>query len=283
MKGNDEGSESADGRAWRAHAKRRDLKTMYRRSGGRAILVAAAALVLAACGGSSAAHVATVPTVASLPTSSGNGNGGSAATGGATTTTAAPKGDATKLTDEWATCMHSHGDPNQADPIIDAYGVINVTIPGDGADAVSLSSAVHGGTDPCNKYMAAAQSALRAAHPVAPPPNQSELLKYVSCMRANGVPKYPYPTGTGNETNFLSAGVDPNSPVFMNANKVCGKQIGAAAWWISGTGPPGDVTVSNVGPNGGPPPSSPTPNRPRPAQGGNGGAGATTPVPAAGG
>ena len=31
---------------------------------------------------------------------------------------------------------------------------------------------------------------------------------------------------------------------FENANKVCGKQIGAPAWWISGTGPPGDVSVN---------------------------------------
>jgi hypothetical protein len=177
-----------------------------------------------------------------------------------------PKGNATKLTDEWATCMHSHGDPNQADPIIDAYGVINITIPG---DVQGLSGAVHGGTDPCNRFIAAAQSALRAAKPVSPPPDQAEGLKYVNCMRANGVPKYPYPTG--NTTNFNGTGVDPTSPFVQNVNKLCGKQIGAPAWWISGTGPPGDVVVSS-GPNGGPPPNGPV-NRPRPAPGGNGGAG----------
>jgi hypothetical protein len=269
MKDNKERSDGADRAAWRAH-RSRDRTTTYRRSAGLAVLVAAAAVALAACGGSRSPSAASSATVASLPTSSGNGNGGSTATGGGSTTTAVPHGNPTKLTDEWATCMHSHGDPNQADPIIDAYGVINITIPGDGAD--SLSNEVHAGADPCNKYMAAAQSALRAAHPVAPPPDQSQQLKYVSCMRANGVPEYPYPTGTGNETNFNGAGVDPNSPVFMNANKVCGKQIGAPAWWISGTGPPGDVSVGNLL-NGRPPPSSPTPNRPRPVPGGNGGAG----------
>ena len=33
-----------------------------------------------------------------------------------------PRGNATQLVDEWAACMRSHGDPNQADPIIDATG-----------------------------------------------------------------------------------------------------------------------------------------------------------------
>jgi hypothetical protein len=282
MKGNDDSSESVDGRVWRPHAKRRDLTPMYRRSGGLAVLVTAAAIGLAACGGSGSPTVASLPTVAS-PGKSSEGDGSSTTNGSrGSTATKLAKGDPTRLVDEWATCMHTHGDPNQADPIIDAYGVINVTIPGDGAGVQELSGAIHGGTDPCNRYMAAAQSALQAADPVAPPPNQSQLLKYVSCMRANGVPKYPYPTGTGDETNFLAAGVDPNSPLFINANKVCGKQIGAPGWWISGTGPPGDVSVGNLL-DGRPPPSSPTPKRLRPAPGGNGGAGATTPVPAAGG
>ena len=67
--------------------------------------------------------------------------------------------------------------------------------------------------------------------------------------------------------------MDPNSPSFVNANKVCAKQINAPAWWIAGTGPPGDVVVSSagIGPNG------PIPgNRPAggvPGQGGNGGSG----------
>ena len=33
---------------------------------------------------------------------------------------------------------------------------------------------------------------------------------------------------------------------FQNANKMCGKKIGAPAWWITGTGPPGDVTVQQL-------------------------------------
>jgi hypothetical protein len=200
------------------------------------ILVAAAAIGLAACGGSSTPHVA------SLTASTGNDRGRSA--------TASPTGNATALLDDWATCMHGHGDPNQADPTVDAYGVINIFIP---AGAQDLSGAVHGGTDPCNRYVAAAQRALRAADPVSAPPDQAELTRYVNCMRANGVPNYPY--ATGNETNFNGTGVDPNSPLVQNVNKVCGRKLRLPAWWVNGTGPPGDVVVTSGGPHGGPPPS----------------------------
>jgi hypothetical protein len=138
--------------------------------------------------------------------------------------------------------------------------VININIP---ADAQQLSGAVHAGSDPCNQYVAAAQRVLRAASPVPPPPSQSALVKYVTCMRANGVPNFPYPTG--NRTNFNGTGVDPNSPLVQNVTKLCGKKLGLPAWWIDGTGPPGDVVVRSGGPIGGPPPSGAVP-----APGGNG-------------
>ena len=170
-----------------------------------------------------------------------------------TTTSVNQANNPTQLLNEWASCMRSNGDPNQADPTIDAYGVINITI-GTGA-AETISGQVHGGVGPCSSDLAAAQSALRAANPVAPPPDQAELVKYVDCMRANGVPNYPYPTG--NSTNFNGTGVDPTSPFVMSASKVCGKQLGLAGWWIAGNGPPGDVVVTSGGvPGGVPAPNS---------------------------
>ena len=93
---------------------------------------------------------------------------------------------------------------------------------------------------PCSQYELAAENDLRAANPVAPPPTQAQLVQYVDCMRTHGVPNYPN-SGPNGETDFNGTGVDPNSPSFENANKICGKQINAPAWWIAGTGPPGDV------------------------------------------
>jgi hypothetical protein len=239
--------------------------------------VAAAALGLAACGGSGGPHVASLPASNARASTSGATTPATRATTSKRDNSSAPKsakGNPTALMDEWATCMHSHGDPNQADPTVDAYGVINVTIP---AGAEDLSNAVHGGTDPCNQYVAAAQSALRAAHPVAPPPDQAEQVKYVNCMRANGVPNYPYPTG--NKGNFNGTGVDPTSPAVVRVNNLCGRKLNLPAWWIAGTGNPGDVSVSSagIGPNG--PVNGAVPNRPRPAQGGNGAASATPVAP----
>ena len=75
-------------------------------------------------------------------------------------------------------------------------------------------------------------------------------------MRANGVPKYPYPVG--DKTNFNGTGVDPNSPLVLRVNKLCGNKLHLAAWWIAGTGPPGDVSVSTGRPSGSPPPGPAT-------------------------
>jgi len=201
----------------------------------------AAAIALAACGGG----IADSPHVARLGASTTT-SGGLAAS----STTTAPKGaNATQLMDEWAACMRTNGDPDQTDPTIDQYGVINITMPAGISQA--LSSEAHGTTGPCSQYELDAENVLRAADPVAPPPTQAQLEQYVDCMRTHGVPNYPN-SGSNGETNFNAAGVDPNSPSFENANKICGKQINAPAWWIAGTGPPGDVVVSSagIGPNG---------------------------------
>ena len=63
-------------------------------------------------------------------------------------------GNATQLMDQWATCMRANGDPDQTDPTIDQYGVINITIPQGVTDA-SISSEAHGSSGPCSQYIAA--------------------------------------------------------------------------------------------------------------------------------
>jgi hypothetical protein len=194
-----------------------------------------------------------------LPTSGGNGNTGSTATGSARSRTTLPKGNATKLVDEWAACERSHGDPSQADPIIDVHGVITITLPGLGQRGVPVGNP-HDAAGECSQYLAAAQRALRAADPVPDPlgmDNQADLLKYVNCMRASGVPNYPYPTG--NTTNFNGTGVDPNSPFVVKVSIKCGNKLGLPLWWSAGWGPPGDVTVRMSIPPGAHPPGPPVP------------------------
>jgi len=216
------------------------MKGMHRRPGALAVLVAAAALALAACtSGSSTPQVASLGTSADPGTSTSPGTG--SGTSGGSTPATQPPSDATRLVDEWAACERSHGDPNQADPTIDATGVIYITVP----QGAQPTGDIHDLTGTCTQYLATAQNELRAANPVAPPPDQAEQLKYVACMRANGVPNYPYPTG--DQTNFNGTGVDPNSPAVERVNQVCGKKIGAPTWWINGTSTPGDIEVHTAG------------------------------------
>lgn len=219
--------------------------------GRLAVLLVAAAVPLSACsGGSSTPHVANLARNTTNPTT--DGSGGSA--------TPAPSGDPTTLVDQWATCIRHHGDPDQTDPTIDAHGVINIIGPLAGPGVPRIAGGPETATGVCSQYLAAAQRLLRAAMPVAPPPTQAELIKYVGCMRANGVPNYPYPTG--DKSNFNEAGVDPNSPLFEKADRVCGQQIGAPAWWTNGWGPPGDISVG--------PPSSVLPRSASVPTGGSG-------------
>ena len=205
-----------------------------RNAPGLAVLAAATAIGLAACGSSS-----STPHVASLAKSNGS-SGGSA-------TAAAPKGNATKLADEWAACERSHGDTNQADPVIGIHDEIYITRPGPGGGG-GLVGDPHYATGECSQYLVAAQIALRAADPVQDPEgvtNQAEIVKFATCMRANGVPNYPYPDG--DQTNFNGTGVDPNSPAVVRVNDLCGKKIGAPSWWINGTDTPGDIEVQTAG------------------------------------
>lgn len=205
--------------------------------GWLALLATSAVTGLAACGGSGSPQVVSLGTTtgSTVDSTTTNSSGGS-------TSGAAKGADPTKLVDEWASCMRRHGDPTQADPVIDSHGVINIVVPpvtGGGAPVVTGGPETATGT--CSQYLAAAQRILRAANPVSPPPSQSELRQYVACMRANGVPNYP--DSTAEKTNFNGTGINPNSPAFLHANDVCGKRIHAPAYWINGWGPPGDVSV----------------------------------------
>jgi hypothetical protein len=262
MRGNEVTVASSAWNGNRRNEPERREPTTYRRSGRLAVVSAAAALALAACSTGS-----STPRVASLnqhnSNSSGSGQSGGTATAGA------PKGDATTLVDEWAACERSHGDPSQADPVIDTHGVININLPGPGQGGTPAGDP-HDATGTCSQYLAAAQIALRKADPVQDPlgvTSTAVLVNFSKCMRANGVPNYPFPYGPNDsKLNFQGTGVDPGSPSVVRVNDLCGKKLGLPAWWINGWGPPGDISVGTAG---GPGPSGP--NRPR--RSGNSGAG----------
>jgi hypothetical protein len=205
------------------------MTTTYRRSGGLPVLAAAAAIGLAACSGGS-----STPQVASL----GNSTGTSANSGGGGSSAATGSGNATQLLDEWTSCIRGHGDPNQADPAVDSNSDIDITM-----DNVSstLASEVHGGTGPCSNYLTAASAALRGGQPAPQAPSLAVQLKYAECMRANGVPKFPDPNGSQDQ---YIGNLDPNSPTFENADKVCSKKTGET-YYPPGKEAPGVIIVTD--------------------------------------
>ena len=218
-------------------------------AGWLAVLAAAAALALAACGGAGAAQVASLGTTAGPGASSGQGSGtapassaaspsGGAASGG---TRASLPGNVTSLLNQWAACERGSGDPQQADPTVDANGVVWIVVPKGAQPAGDL----HELSGACSQYLAEARNELRAANPVQPPPDAAEYLKWVNCMRASGVPDYPYPTG--DTTNFQGSGVNPDSPAVIQVGKTCGEKLGLPTWWVNGSAIPGSIEVSTAG------------------------------------
>jgi hypothetical protein len=205
------------------------------------ILALVAALAMAACSTPGSPHVAR------LGKSKGNG-------GGSTTTTLSGN-NPTQLLDEWASCMRAHGDPNQADPTIDADKVIDITwdpaIPG-GYDGTYKGG--QGNVGPgqyCRQYLNAAQAGL-GGDQSGPSYSQSQEIKFAECMRANGVANFPDPMA-GRFAFQLggSSPLSPNNPTFQNASKVCTRQTGVQLPGIGGSPSPGTIELNGATPFGG--------------------------------
>jgi hypothetical protein len=172
------------------------------------------------------------------------------------------KNNSTRLLDEWAACERGHGDPDQADPTV-AHEAIYIAVPMGALNGWDPQDA----TAPCGQYLAAGRSAVAGGQPIDGWGDEGLYVQYANCMRANGYPTFPYPSGVEPDghlsTNFNGTGIDPNSPAFLNgsANQTCGKQIGAPAWWINNWGPPGSVDVYPAGTS----PNNPWPDAPWPS------------------
>jgi hypothetical protein len=216
-----------------------------RRACGLGVPAVVVALGLAACGGGS-----RIPHVVSLGRADARAGGATDGSARNTATSQPESNNPTALVDAWATCMRSHGNPSQTDPVIDAHGVINITAPPLRSAGPPLASEAHDAAGACGRYLVKAQTELRAEDPVQDPQGvpTSTAVPFANCMRANGVPDYPYPSGPDDSTtNFNGSGVNPNSPHVVKVNDYCGKKLGLPTWWINGWGPPGDIVVRTAG------------------------------------
>ena len=150
---------------------------------------------------------------------------------------------------EWASCMRSHGDPNQADPTITANKLIDIpwnpAIPG-GYDGTNKGGQGNSGPGQyCRTYLAAAQTVLQGGR-TPKPPDPAALVKFSECMRANGVPDFPDPTANGNLVLSGGPATYANNPTFRNASRVCTRKTGVRLPSPSNL-PPGTITLRGAG------------------------------------
>lgn len=82
---------------------------------------------------------------------------------------------------------------------------------------------------------ASSYSASGSAGSAGPSSSNSAFLKFAECMRSNGVPNLPDPTGGGGIQIPSNSGIDPQSPAFKAAQAKCRKLLPGGG---PSTGPP---------------------------------------------
>jgi hypothetical protein len=139
-----------------------------------------------------------------------SGCGGSSDTG---SKTAASKDTSDPLV-KYSQCMRSNGVSSFPDPV---------------GGQLQLRVLKGGPLDPTNPQYQAAQKACKSLQPAGlknagqSTQQQDQLLKFVACMRKNGVPSFPDPQSDGRILLQAGPGLDPNSTQFKSAQETCRK------------------------------------------------------------
>jgi hypothetical protein len=175
-------------------------------------------LLASACGGSPSSKVAQVGTTSSTKNAGGSNSSRS--------------GDPAA----YSACMRSHSVPNFPDP--DSKGRIKIT------SGVS-SSGKKTGVDINSPQFERARKACDKLLPNGGRPTaaqqtheQQQMLRFAHCMRSHGVPRFPDPKPGGTLSLGVKAGVNPNTPQFQTAQKVCQKLVPGGPIVSAPTGPP---------------------------------------------
>lgn len=169
-----------------------------RAAGVVAVLLASSALAIAGCGSSSSTNTSQA--------SAGGGSG-----------SAQPTSDSSKAA-RFSQCMRAHGVPDFPDPNANGQFGLRVT---KGSDLDPGSAAFKSADQAC-KSLQPAGFGGGGSQSVA---GQNKMLQFVSCMRKNGVPKFPDPSSSGALKITSGSGVDPNSPQFKSAMQSCQKLL----------------------------------------------------------
>jgi hypothetical protein len=114
--------------------------------------------------------------------------------------------------------MRSHGAPDFPDP--DSQGRFDLM----GSHINPSSPQFQTAQKACQHlYNAGIQSPAKHAQQV------SQALKYANCMRSHGITKFPDPPSGHATLNVKKLGIDPSSPLFLNAQQACRKYLSATS------------------------------------------------------
>jgi hypothetical protein len=174
------------------------------------------------------AGMAVVAALGSAACSSGGANARVASLSGgssrATSSTTVSKQGAQRLWNQFAACMRQHG-VSMADPVLNKDGM-----PTNGvrinAGGSPQAAGVQAG-QACRSQLQAAMKASGKSPSTPSPADQAKAEKYAKCMRTHGVPDFPDPQTTGGGGIQIKGGgpgssdLNPDSPVFQKAQKVC--------------------------------------------------------------
>jgi hypothetical protein len=139
---------------------------------------------------------------------------------------------------EFADCVRNHGVPNFPDPTSDSGGGLRIQQSKTAGSGASMSV---NGVPVSAPAFQGAQKACQKDLPSPRPVTAVQLasirqsaLKMAACMRSHDVPNFPDPTvqaGPGGSVGIrlnAAGGVDPSSPAFQNAQKLCGPLVKGA-------------------------------------------------------
>ena len=186
---------------------RRDARV--RRPGAKRLgpiaVVVSTALLLAACVSSPTPKVASI---GSVTTTTG-------ALGTAASNNQPGLQQAYEAQLAYSRCMRSHGVANFPDPTLTSH---------------SVSFGAGRNVDQQSPQFVSASTTCKRLVPAGGPPSAAQiqaalarLLKNAQCMRTHGVPNFPDPVTSGGRIGISLNGLDPNSPRFQAAQRICQK------------------------------------------------------------
>lgn len=196
---------------------------------GLLLSAAMAAVLVTGCGGGSSGRTSTRINTSAV----------TAPTTAAASRTATPDTKARTRPSllAFAKCMRAHGVPNFPDPKprVDVPPTRTIQpAPSGGFTANPNSPAYQTASNDCRTLADATPVTRAVARQVI-----AAQLKYAVCMRGNGVPNYPDPTGNGELGNDGAInGVNQSSPAFQAAEKACSSFLS----------PPPGLSVAGPGP-----------------------------------